>query len=254
MSSTRSDDRKAPATSTGSEGLSVILCAHGGVAGCGAAEQHARRLREGGAFEDVVACCLRGTPDLAMAFARVQAPVVAVVPVLMADGYTSRTVLPKAVADAAPDGLVVRITPPLGTSPGVGDIIARRALLACRDRGWQAAQTSLLVAGHGTVRDPRSGDTAKSTADRLRAGGAFGDARAGFLEQPPLLADVLSELQPKPCVVAGFFADAGDHAVRDLPSLINRNHPNAAYLGPIGVDPEVANVIVELLQADESGR
>lgn len=257
MSSTKSTDPKAPATNTGSKGLSVILCAHGGAsgggaAGCGAAEQHAGRLRETGRFERVVACCLHGMPNLAMAFVLARAPAVTVVPMLMADGYTSRTVLPEAVADVAPDGVKVRITPPLGTSPGVGDLIARRALLACLDRGWQPAQTGLLVAGHGTTRDVRSGETVEATAARLRDGGAFGDVRSGFLEQAPLLADVLAELQPSPCVVAGYFADAGAHAVQDLPALIAANHADAVYLGPVGVDPEIVDVIVEQLQGDPS--
>lgn len=232
----------------------MILCAHGGAGGCGAAERHAGRLRKTGRFENVAACCLHGMPNLAMAFTLARAPAVTVVPMLMADGYTCRTVLPEAVADVAREGVTVRITPPLGTSPGVGDIIARRALLACLDRGWQPARTALLVAGHGTTRDAQSGATAKSAADRLRAGGAFGDVRVGFLEQPPLLADVLTELQSKPCVVAGYFADAGDHATQDVPALIKGKNPNAVYMGPIGADPEITDVIVKLLQAEKSGR
>jgi sirohydrochlorin ferrochelatase len=246
MSSTKSTDPKAPATKRGS----VILCAHGSAVGGGAAERHAERLRETGRFERVVTCCLHGMPNLAMAFTLARTPAVTVVPMLMADGYTSRTVLPAAVADVAPDGVALRITPPLGTSPGVGDIIARRALLACLEKGWQPAQAGLLVAGHGTPRDPRSGETVEAAAARLREGGAFGEVRTGFLEQPPLLADVLSDLQSAPCVVAGYFADAGGHAVQDLPALIEANHPDAVYLGPVGADPEIADVIVALLQGD----
>ena len=232
--------------------MSVILCAHGGAAGCDAAEMHAVRLRESGRFEAVVACCLRGMPDLAAAFSRVRGRSAVVVPMLMADGYTSRTVLPVAVANAAPGGQALRITPPLGTSPGVADIIARRAARASRDRGWDPARIALLIAGHGTSRDRQSGETVEAAAARLRNGGAFGDVRTGFLEQAPLLADVLAELQPARCVVAGYFADAGGHAVQDLPALIEAKRPDAVYMGPVGVDSEIVDVIIEHLQGDPS--
>lgn len=227
----------------------MILCAHGGEAGCSATEQHARRLQETGRFESVVACCLHGMPNLAMAFVRARAPSIAVVPMLMADGYTCRTVLPAAVAEVAPDNSSVRVTVPLGTSPGVGDIIARRALLACLDNGWQPAQTALVVVGHGTERDARSSGTVKATATRLHDGGAFGMVRAGFLEQPPLIADVLKELGERDCVVAGYFAEAGNHAQQDLPRQIRSVRPAAAYLGPIGTDPEITDLILDLVAA-----
>ncbi len=243
MSSTRPGDPKEQVTSS----QSVILCAHGGEAGCTAAEQHAQRLQETGRFDRVVACCLHGMPNLAMGFVRARSPSIAIVPMLMADGYMCRTVLPAAVAEVAPDDLSVRITPPLGASPGVGDIIARRALLACLDKGWQPAQSALVVVGHGTERDARSGETVKTTATRLQDGGAFGLVRAGFLEQPPLVADVLAELGARNCVVSGYFADAGGHAQQDLPAQIRAVCPGAAYLGPIGVDPEITDVILDLL-------
>lgn len=231
----------------------MILCAHGAAAGCDAAERHAARLRETGGLGEVVACCLRGTPDLAAALSGVRGPSVAIVPMLMADGYTSRTVLPQAVADAAPEGLTVRITRPLGVSPGVGDIIARRALRACRDRNWRPARTGLLIVGHGTPRDARSGETTEAAADRLRATGAFADVRAGFLEQAPRVGDMLSAMQSFPClVVAGYFADAGGHAARDLPGLLGSSRPDAVYLGPVGTDPGIPDVIVELLRGDEA--
>lgn len=248
MSSTKPDDPKAQATSP----ESVILCAHGGEAGCSATEQHARRLQETGRFESVVACCLHGMPNLAMAFVRARAPRIAVVPMLMANGYTCQTVLPAAVAEVAPDNSSIRITPPLGASAGVGDIIARRALLACLDKGWQPAQAALVVVGHGTERDARSGETVERTATRLHNGGAFGMVRAGFLEQPPLVVDVLKALGERDCVVAGYFAEAGGHAQHDLPEQIRSVRPAAAYLGPVGADPEITDVLLDLVAAGTS--
>jgi sirohydrochlorin cobaltochelatase len=168
---------------------------------------------------------------------------------LMADGYTCRTVLPAAVADVAPDGAKVRITPPLGSNPRIGDIIVRQALLACVEKDLQPAGAALVVVGHGTGRDVRSGETVHATVARLRDSGLFGEVRAGFLQQPPMIGDVLADLRAKACVVVGYFADASGHARQDLPAQIRAKHREALYLGPIGVDPEVADVVVELLSS-----
>jgi len=248
MSSIKSNGRKAPATSGGSGKISVILCAHGGAAGAAAAEGHAARLRERGAFEGVMACGLRGAPDLAAVFSRVRSSSAVVVPMLMADGYTCRKVLPAAVADAAPEGLVVRIAPPLGTHPGVADIIARRARQVCLDRGWAMAQTGLLVVGHGTARDPRSGESVEAAATRLRDCRAFADVRAAYLEQSPLAGDALCEIRAEFCLVAGYLFDVGGHAAQDLPALIRTQRPDSFYLGPVGIDPEIVEIIIDRVQ------
>jgi sirohydrochlorin cobaltochelatase len=235
----------------------LLLCAHG--RGGATEDNHvpealARALRDRDRFARVEACYLRGSPRLADVLADIAEARIFLVPLLMADGHTSRVVLPEALAEAGAAAARVTVTPPLGTAPAIADLVAGDALTLCRARGWTPGETTVVVAGHGTKRHAGSARSAADAARRVAASGGFRRAVAAFLEQDPFVETVLREIAPAPCIVAGFFLDHGGHSTDDIPRLIAAAHPDAAYEGALGARPGLAGIVLDLVaRAADSG-
>lgn len=227
----------------------LLLCAHGRG---GTAEDHhvpetlADTLRAGGRFAEVEACYLRGSPGIGDALARLRAAEVVLVPLLMAEGHTSKVVLPDALAAVGEAAGRVRVTAPVGVASALTDLVVSVGLSICGDRHWSPAETTILVAAHGTARHADSGGSAQRLVDRITASGRFRQASAGFIEQEPKLEARLGAILPDPCVVIGLFMDHGDHSTDDIPQAIAAAHPDAAYSGAIGAHPGIADIILSL--------
>lgn len=211
------------------------------------AETHAQTIRAGGAFAAVEACCLEGRPSLADALARVDAPVY-LVPLLMAEGFTARTLLPRRIAEAGARERVV-LCRAVGANPGLAALIEREAVAGCEARGWSPAQTALVVIGHGTPRDEASGATLIEQAGRIATGGAFAEVLPAFLEQAPRASEVLARLAGRRAMAVGFFADRGAHSEGEVAGLVARAGPARAYAGAVGVAPAIADLIVAQARA-----
>jgi sirohydrochlorin cobaltochelatase len=230
----------------------LVLWAHGGVERSGVAERLAAQLQTTGHYSDVVSCSSKGSPTLADALQGMAAEPMYLVPLLMAEGYTYRTVLPRLVAEAAQGRWIVQCAP-VGVAPGLDAIVLAQALEACVARKFAPGETTLLLAAHGTRRDMKSGDAARQMARRIAAGQHFYDVCAAFLEQPPLVEAVLRSIAPRPCVVVGFFMDFGAHSADDIPRIIAAVHPDAADAGPVGARPGIAEIVQGLVQAAIAG-
>jgi len=228
----------------------LVLWAHGGVGRSGVPEGLAARLRSMGHFSEVAPCSLTGNPGLAETLRGMTAEPVYLVPLLMAEGYTYCTVLPQLLADA-PERRVVQCRP-VGVGPGLDAVIIAQALEACAARKFKPGETTLMLAAHGTQRHAGSGDAADKMASRIATTKQFHHVCASFLEQPPLVDVVLQSIAPRPCVVVGFFMDYGVHSAEDIPRIIAAVHPDAADAGPIGARPEIAEIILDLVQAEAS--
>jgi len=250
MSSTRPAAPKGPAIEAALKDAALVLCAHGQDGASGIAEAYAAALSRSGRFARVEGCCLKGAPDLAATLGGLDQREIYVVPLLMADGYTYGTVLPPLIERHAPAGARVHLCPPLGRAAGLAAVATDRAVELCAGRGWAPESTTLVVAAHGTPRSAASSASATALAAALDRGKRFAGAQTGFLEQAPLLADILRELRPAPCVVVGFFMDMGGHAGSDIPRIIASAHRDAAYTGALGRSDEIPQLIVDLVRAE----
>jgi sirohydrochlorin cobaltochelatase len=221
-----------------------VLCAHGIQGHPGAASEHAERLRQRGLFAEVHGCAHRGTPGLAQTLAAVRASRVCLAPLLMAEGFTLRKMLDQVVH--GPDIVVCQ---PVGTHPGLADAIADMARAACTAKGWATRDTALLVVGHGTVRHPDSGATARRHAARIAASDDFGEVAVGFLDEPPGVGEALARLAAPRCVVVGLFIDRGEHGENDIPRLLAVGGHEAVYAGPVGSDPRLTDLLLQQVQA-----
>jgi sirohydrochlorin cobaltochelatase len=85
-----------------SENKALLLIGHGSArypeAGS-AMQAHAESLRAGGHFSQVEVAVLDGAPSVAEALARIDRPVIRVVPFFMEDGYFTRVAVPRAVEE-----------------------------------------------------------------------------------------------------------------------------------------------------------
>ena len=228
----------------------LVLWAHGGGGQSRVSEALAARLRSMGHFSEVAPCSLKADPGLAETLRGMAAEQVYLVPLLMAEGYTYRSVLPRLLAKT-PERRVVQCRP-VGVGPGLDAAIIAQALDACAARNFTPGETTLMLAAHGTQRHAGSGDAAERIASGIAARRQFHHVCAAFLEQPPLVEIVLQSIAPRPCVVVGLFMDYGTHSTDDIPKIIAAVHPDAADAGPIGARPEIAEIILNLVQAEAS--
>ncbi len=224
----------------------LVLCAHGSGGGSATAESLANTIRMRHEFDRVEVCCLKGSPGVADALQAVAGHDVVLVPLLMAEGYTYDVVLRGQVSEAGSAAARVHVSRPVGVHPRLADIALTRARVECGRRGWALDDVHIVVAAHGTPKHRATGDSARALAAGIEAQGLFNTAQAAFLENPPSIEDALRVVAPEPCVVVGFFLDAGDHAESDVPAAVARVHPAAGYTGAIGCDPALADVIVDL--------
>lgn len=243
MSGTRSAVTKAPATNRTLVSATLVIAVHGirGQAGC--AIDHAKRIASSGQFGDVRVACLKGMPSLEEVFADLDGHDVILAPMLMADGYTLKAIR-RQLAPFKPMLSSLVVASPLGLHPPLADLIVETAAEACRSQNWRVADTNLLIAAHGTRRDPKSDKSAYDHVETIRAQNMFAAVRTGFLDQAPLLTDVIAASRARQ-VVVGLFIDRGEHGEEDIPAVLAEADSEAIYTGPIGADPEITDLLLD---------
>lgn len=227
-----------------------MLCAHGARGGLVEAPLHAARIARLGRFAEVRVASLTGGPSLSAVVEGLRAEEAYVVPLLMAEGYTSAEILPRALAgrpSGAPRAILCR---PIGSHPRMADLVAQAATATCRARGWSAGETALVVLGHGTPRNAQSTGTALRHAACLARDGRFARVETAFLEQAPGLPEILDACAGcAGTVVVGLFADRGVHADQDVPGILEGFGARVAYAGPVGALPDIAELILDQVAA-----
>jgi sirohydrochlorin cobaltochelatase len=243
----------ATASGSGWRGAALVLCAHGSRGGVGSAADHAAAIRELGCFGVVHACALKGRPSLAETIGSLAGRErIILVPMLMAEGYTSKIMLRR--LDELVDGSGrLRVCPPVGSHPRLSSVLAKSAEQSCALRGWSVADTGLLIVGHGTRRDPRSGVTARRHAEHIAQTGRFAEVTVAFLDEEPGVEQVLARAARPRWVVVGLFADHGEHGELDVPRMLEASGRETAYTGPIGADERIVGLILEQVHGLDEG-
>lgn len=234
----------------------MVIVAHGSSRCDAVAEvmaRHAAALRERRLFAEVRTALLHGGPPPRQALAGLQGRPAYVTPVLMCAGRHALETLPKALGlcagNASEASPAVRLCPPLGLHPALAGLMAVRVGERLAQRHWLPAQTSVLLAAHGSTMGPASRRAAERQAVRLHERGLFRSVSTAFLEEAPLLADVLRTMAG-PLIIVGMFAAPGMHADQDVTRMLAAcRRDDLAYLGAIGADAAIPDIIVELVKA-----
>lgn len=233
MSGTRSASRTAPATRRPeAESGALLLCAHGSPGSGASLARRAAAIGRRGSFAEAAGALLYGEPRLEEVAARLRSGRVYVAPLFLSMGTTFRAL--KARLADLPNAESFRLCPPLGAHPRLAAGILEAATSELRRNGWQDGEVALVLAAHGSRRGPASRQATLGLARQISDAGRLGRVACAFLEEPPALDEVVAGLPQRQVIVAGCFAEDGNHAREDVPDLIRRSGREALYLGPIG--------------------
>jgi sirohydrochlorin ferrochelatase len=183
-----------------------------------------------------------GALDAALAAA---GPAPLIYPLFMTEGWFTGDNLRKRLS-GAPEARVLR---PLGVSPELPDLAAEVLREVLDHRGWQAGETQLFIAGHGSGRSPNSARDTRAFADAVAARMRFAEMRVGFVEEPPYLADQAAGLGAR-AICLPFFAAILGHMIDDIPEALDGVGFEGVRLDPIGCAPGVPALVARALQAE----
>lgn len=271
----------------------LLLVAHGSSVNedsAGAARTHADRLRGMGLFREVAVAFWKQEPFIIGALERLAAGRVFVAPLFISEGYFTEEAIPEALG-LKPAGMAgfercqrllgkeVRYCRPVGTHEAMTAVLQDRAreVVVCHPfpRVPPEGETALLLAGHGTDRNPNSRRAIEWHAERIRRLGRYAEVHSVFLEETPRIADACAISRSPNLVVVPFFISEGLHTAEDIPVLLgereqtvrdrraaglppwrnptSRDGKRIWYAGPAGTDPLVADVVLARVREAAAG-
>jgi len=182
---------------------------------------------------------------------------VLVYPHFMADGWFVREEVPRRLAaagigpatagDATSGADDVRLLAPFGHDPRLPALCRRRAREAARSLGRAPGELTLLLAAHGSPRNPRPGELARLLAKAIGRDTPFREVRLGFVDEDPRLAAVAQGAGPGLCLP--LFAGRAHHVDVDLPEALETAGFEGPLLDPVGADAHVPEMIAAALAA-----
>ncbi len=172
-----------------------------------------------------------------------QRPKAVVYPFFMAEGWFTRTTLPRRLAAAGAVGL--RQLPCFGHAPELPRLTARAAMDGAAAAGLDPQQTTLLLAAHGSQVNRASAEGARAMASLLGRLAPFRRVVTGFVEEAPFIRDAARGVAPALCLP--FFALRAGHVDGDVPEALAQAGFRGPLLPAIGQHAEVPRIIAAAL-------
>ncbi len=196
---------------------SVLLVAHGSRLGDdGAARKLVASMSAD--FGEVAWSALRGRPTPREALASLSGPLIHVVPMLMACGEIGGPVFESLLPT---ERARLRIHPPIGAHPGLASLVCANVRRIARDRQFAPYDTAVILAGHGSARNPAAAFAVGRLAWLMRARGCgAAEIHSAFLSQSPLLENWRALTRRRNVIVVPCFLTMGTHARIDLPARL----------------------------------
>ncbi|MDX6765360.1 MAG: CbiX/SirB N-terminal domain-containing protein [Candidatus Methylacidiphilales bacterium] len=248
----------------------LILAGHGSTVNGDSSRpawEQAERIKAMGHFAEVHVGLWKEQPSFREALAAVRARKVYIVPLFTAEGYFTNEILPREF------GLEGRVTSrqgreivycdPIGGHPYMLEALLKSAQAVLAGTPVDPATTCLLVAGHGTPRNPNSKAVVMDVVGRLRALGLYGDCQGAFMEEAPFLKDWPVLTDCRQVVVVPYFISDGLHSFEDIPVMLgisanvreegfrNPTHLHGRriwYARALGGEPRLAEVVLALVR------
>jgi len=190
---------------------------------------HADRLRESGKFSDVRCAFLKEEPLIENCLAGWENEQVDIIPDFLAEGYFTRQVIPE-LLKLETRSENIHYCPPVGTHPLMADLIKDAVNDVVGD--WDPAQTSLLVVGHGSGKNPCSKQTLLSHLDVIRQTSSFVQVADLWLEEAPLVSSWSEVATQQNVIILPFLLNDGQHGGWDIPAVLGVSHDVDVH-GPI---------------------
>jgi sirohydrochlorin cobaltochelatase len=248
----------------------LILAGHGSTVNTDSSAPiwaQAERIKAMRRFREVHVGLWKEAPSFREALAACRARRIFIAPMFTAEGYFTLEVLPREFGIRGRvtrgDGREVVYCDPLGLHPYMVEALLKSAQCVLGGTPVDPAQTCLLVAGHGTPRNPNSRAVVLDVVARLQAAGLYADCQAAFMEEEPFLKDWTALTACKNVIVVPYFIADGLHAHEDIPVMlgISRNVREEGFRNPtwidgrriwyarsLGGEPRVAEVILALVR------
>jgi sirohydrochlorin ferrochelatase len=227
--------------------IPLLIVSHGQPSAPAGPEAEMARLSEAVAshLQDrpVRSATLAGRGTLARALEELGPGPVEVYPFFMSDGWFVSTHLPRRLQDAT--NVPVRLLPPFGMDAAMPELCAKVTREGARAAGLEAGKITLLLAAHGSPRDPRPASVTRRIAGSLRD--VFRNVVCGYVDEAPFLADAARIEGPALCLP--FFAAANGHVQVDLPEALAEAQFEGPVLPPVGTAPEVPALIADAVKA-----
>ncbi len=244
MSGTRSASPRVPVIDRGPDGPALLICSHGARAARVDVSPRLRARARAFGFAEQAACSLYAEPALEQALDRLAARPVFVVPLLMSEGVTLEALRQRLAQ--RDDGQNLVLCQVLGAHSDLAARIGADARDQALAAGWSPRETALLLIGHGSRRDGASRRSLFRLGAEIQRRGAFGEVRQALLEEEPGIEAALESLTCRRVVAVGCFAEAGRHALGDVPRLLAESPLPVIYDGPIGTAPWIDDLILDL--------
>ncbi len=222
------------------------------------------QLRAWGVADEVGACFWKEPPSFRNALGSFCSDAVVVVPVLAADGYFARTVIPTEMGLDGPltraGSRCIHYTRPIGVHPRLGDVLLASVLQQMAALNVETQELAVAVIGHGTRRDGRSREAARRNAKSLAARMAGLDVLEAYLDDDPSIASIYERTQAPVILAVPWFLAPGSHVSIDVPralglpagSTSGRSRGRSVYyLDAPGTAGVVSELILELAQTCE---
>jgi sirohydrochlorin ferrochelatase len=204
----------------------------------------ARRVQDRLDGWQVAGTTLAAPGALERALQRLENPVV--YPFFMAEGWFTRTNLPRRLREAG--GGTLRRLPAFGVAHDLPRLTVRAALEGAEAAGLTPRDTTLIIAAHGSQVSRASAEGARGMAALMGHMAPFKSVLTGFIEEPPYLFQVARGLSPAICLP--FFALRAGHVAGDVPDALATAGFRGALLPAIGEHPEAARIIANCLARD----
>lgn len=247
------DPASVPAGNPRDDGrLPALIVAHGQPSDPGPAEADLARLAAAVALHlrgrRLAAATLAapGALEAALAGLTPRGGPLLIVPFFMTDGWFTRAELPRRLAVAG--HARARILAPFGLWRATAQLAADTARAAALSRGWAPGGTTLILAAHGSARSREPAAATGRLAGRIATEAAFATVRAGFIEEPPHVADVARDAGVRAVCLPLFVALWG-HARSDIPAALDRAGFAGLRLDPIGTLAAVPALIAGAITA-----
>ena len=240
--------------------------------------QHAAELRRRKIFREVREAFWKQEPQVKTVLAEITTPRVFIVPFFISEGYFSTEVISTELGFSFPNNLKLKTQNselhycrPVGSHDLMTTVILARAKEVAEQfpfpRAPKPADTTLLIAGHGTERNANSRKAVERQVKLIRALKIFAEVGAVFMEEEPFIKGCWQSVKTKNIIVVPFFISDGLHAVEDIPVLLGeparivkerhaagqptwrnpteRDGKRIWYSPSVGTEPLLAEVILE---------
>jgi sirohydrochlorin cobaltochelatase len=248
---------------TNSLPCSVILAAHGSTADEQANQplfELAKSIAATGIFSVVTPAFLNGEPNLTNVLDRLPQGDAVIVPVMSSDGYYVQEIFPRKFSEnPCLSKFRIFMSPSIGLHPEIPSLAADRVETLMNLLGMSQHETTVIVVGHGTRRNPESEKTTYRLVERLQELIPDHEVGIAFIDQDPSIPSVIANTHRPHLLVIPFFIARGPHVTVDVPEAFGLptgpeiEFPLVDLVGsrlivcdlPVGMYPEMAELCLE---------